>query len=465
MAVDYVNALGAGSGLDTKAMVEAIVGAARAPYQDQIDRRKSATEVEISGLGQLAGAMTTLRSAMQQLDDAREFSFANLSNSNPNNIYATFTAEGAESGSHEIAVTQLARREVRTSDAFNSATTDLNGNAAATFTFQVGSEPVTSVTLDAGEVTLANLADAINEADAGAQATVLDMGDGTYRLFLESTEPGEANAITITSDLLNIGEASNHAQTALNAEFTYNGVAMERSSNQVTDLIQGVQLELMEDDGQTVRIETSRDNASAVAAIQNLVTAYNAFETIAGDLMALENEEGEKGDLYNDSAVRSLRNQVRAMFTDEGSTAGDTITRMGDMGVEFDRYGVLQLDAVKLEAALESNYDEVKTFFTADTDDQLPYGDAARGLSGDLAKLIDDYLGPGGLMVTREQANTQAMTRLEEDQAKLDAKMTALEERTTSQFTTMNKIMDEMKNLQSYLENQLDNLPFTKKDN
>lgn len=463
MAIDYVNALKAGSGLDTKVLVEAIVGASRAPQQSQIDRRKSGVETEISGLAQLKSAMAGLRTAMGQLNDQREFSFPALSNSKPDNIFASFSNTGTQqAGMHEIKVTQLARQAVHVSSPQSSADGDLLG-AQGTFTFTVGSNSPVTLTLAADNSSLNDLASAINAEDAGASARVIQTGDGNYQLFLESDKPGTANAVTVSAGLFGIDASAE--QAAQDASFTYNGVSMSRSSNQVTDLIPGVDLDLMEaDTNTTVRIEVSQGKAGAVAAIEGLVAAYNLFEGAAADLSALENAEGEQGALYGDSAVRALRAKFRDMFLDEGSTKGANIKRMGDMGVNFDRYGVLQLDSTKLEAALDSHYDEVRKFFTADTNDQLAYGEADRGLAGDLIKMVDDYLGAGGIMLSREQSNARLLTRIDEDQARLDTRMEDLEVRTTTQFTVMNRIMDEMKNLQSYLDSQMENLPFTKKN-
>ena len=73
-------------------------------------------------------------------------------------------------------------------------------------------------------------------------------------------------------------------------------------------------------------------------------------------------------------------------------------------------------------------------------------------------------VGAGGIMLSREQSNARLLTRIDEDQARLDTRMEDLEVRTTTQFTVMNRIMDEMKNLQSYLDSQMENLPFTKKN-
>jgi flagellar capping protein FliD len=50
------------------------------------------------------------------------------------------------------------------------------------------------------------------------------------------------------------------------------------------------------------------------------------------------------------------------------------------------------------------------------------------------------------------------------EQTSLDLKMEAAEARYTKQFSTMNKIMEEMNSMQDYLSSQLENLPFTAKN-
>jgi flagellar hook-associated protein 2 len=465
MATDYLSALNAGSGLDTKAMVDAIVGAQRAPAQSQIDRQKESIETEISGLGQLKGALSTLRSAMSQLNDAREFNFASLSNSSPDKIYATFTGQSADAGTHEITVTQLAKRSIWASDSYVSASADQGGNAPATFSFSVGGGASIDIALAAGEVSLDKLAEGINDADAGVSARVIAVGDGTYRLFIESDDSGADAVINVTADPFEFDAAEiNDIQTGLDAEFVYNGVSMTRSSNLVSDLASGLQLSFSEVTDSPVLIEVTQDNASGVAAIESLVASYNAFEQALTNLSASENEDGEKAELYGDSLIRSIRNQMRAMVLDDAPTGGATIKRLSDMGVTFDRYGQLQVNTDELTQAINDNYDEVKTLFTAGTDDQTPYGTANRGLAGDIIKVVDDYLKTTGLVTTRVNSNNQRLSDLDDDQVALDANMSVLEERMTKQFTTMNRIVDEMKSLQSYLDGQLSNLPFTAKN-
>ena len=63
MSTDYVNALGAGSGLDTVALVTAMVNADKSSKQSSIDRRSTENDANISGLAQVNSALNTLKTA------------------------------------------------------------------------------------------------------------------------------------------------------------------------------------------------------------------------------------------------------------------------------------------------------------------------------------------------------------------------------------------------------------------
>ena len=99
--------------------------------------------------------------------------------------------------------------------------------------------------------------------------------------------------------------------------------------------------------------------------------------------------------------------------------------------------------------------------FSADTDDQSTFGIASRGIAGDLVKQISSYLASDGVVKLRETSYTKTKAALTIEQKALDTKMESIEARYTKQFSTMSKIMDEMKSTQDYLESSLGNLPFT----
>ena len=79
-------------------------------------------------------------------------------------------------------------------------------------------------------------------------------------------------------------------------------------------------------------------------------------------------------------------------------------------------------------------------------------------------KQVSDYLATSGVVASREKTYTAITATVLKDQTALDIKMEATEARYTKQFSTMNKIMEEMNSMQDYLKSQLDSLPFTNKN-
>ncbi|MDP6190149.1 MAG: flagellar filament capping protein FliD, partial [Gammaproteobacteria bacterium] len=197
------------------------------------------------------------------------------------------------------------------------------------------------------------------------------------------------------------------------------------------------------------------------AAITKVVTAVNDFETVIKEVTAVKDANGDPGPLKSDAGIKAIRDKLRDFMITDSSTPGTSITSASNMGISVQRDGSFKVDSVKLASALVSNFDDVTKMFSANTNNQTTYGTANRGLAGDMVKQISDYLASSGIIKTREAAYSKTQSTLTSEQQALDTKMAGVEERYTKQFTTMNKIMDEMKNMQKYLESQLENLPFT----
>jgi flagellar hook-associated protein 2 len=171
------------------------------------------------------------------------------------------------------------------------------------------------------------------------------------------------------------------------------------------------------------------------------------------------------GSLRTDSSIKAIRETMRNFMYIDSTTAGANVKNMMDIGVSVDRSGVYQIDDAKLALNLSSNFDEITQMFSANTDDQNSYGAASRGIAGDLMVQIDNYLSSSGIFKTRESSYASIQKDLVDDQSSLDDSMVRVEARYSKQFSNMNKIMDEMKSMQEYLEGQLDNLPFTSDNN
>lgn len=462
MAADYLNALGAGSGLDTKSIVSAMVQAEGAAKQASIDRNTAEVEAQISGMGQVKSALSTLKDAFSALDDKNDFNFSAMNNSNPDSVYASYDGTLAQEGTYTLRVSQLAQSEIRQSVVSTDPEVDMNNGKAFSFDIAVGSGATHTINLAVGEVSLDKAAEAINELDIGVSAWVVETTAGKFRLLVQGPS-GAENTVNIDdkNTLFGFNKTSSIVQFASDAQLTMNGITITRDSNDVDDLIPGLSLDLVEASNTDVVIAVTKDVAGAQTAITNLVEAYNAFEAVMDEVTAIENSEGETGALRSDSAVRGIQNTLKNLLMGDSSTPGDEIVRLSDMGIELQRNGDFEVDSLKLAEALKDNFSEITKFFSANTNDQSSYSTAEHGMAGDLVNQIEDYLSNRGVVQQKLDTYSDTVQDLEDDQKALDEKLERVEARYTRQFITMNKIMDEMKSMQEYLKGQLDNLPFT----
>jgi flagellar hook-associated protein 2 len=124
-SVNIVNTLGAGSGVDTKALAQNLVDAERAPRKDAIDAKIKKEEAKITGHGAIKSLLTQLQSALAKINDTAEFTSIVPNNPQPNAFGVTASA-GAMSGSYSIKVNDIAKATRLATENFSSSSFKLN---------------------------------------------------------------------------------------------------------------------------------------------------------------------------------------------------------------------------------------------------------------------------------------------------------------------------------------------------
>jgi flagellar capping protein FliD len=231
-------------------------------------------------------------------------------------------------------------------------------------------------------------------------------------------------------------------KTAENASFKINGLPITRPTNSINDVIDGVTLNLFSATLTAARLDLSRETVSIKGNIQGLVTAYNDFEEtlkILGDRSSEVEEFG--GALAGDNLLQSVRNQVRSMITSNSSTPGMTIKAARDVGLSIDRYGKLTLDESKLDTALQNNFGEVSTMFSAGTNNQSIYSAAPAGLAGGAINSIEKMLRSTSLINSQTKNAEAQIVKHKEDLKILDERMEKLMNRYMNQFSVMESIV------------------------
>lgn len=437
-----VNTLGAGSGIDVKSLAQSLVDAEKTPRKERIDAKIAQTEAKITGYSAIKYALSELKTAFGKLNDASDFSSIKPSNTQTS-AFGVTASTTAQAGSYSIEVLQTAQAQRTASSNFADRATALNGGSTFSLNLSLGGvsqDPIAVTT-----ATPAGMVSAINSADLGVTAQLINTGSG-YNVVLTG-ETGATQSFTMSSD-----DGSGNAvagvsfttslQTAADASFKVNGLTVTRSSNSITDVIDGVTLDLYSNTTGAARLDLNRDTTSIKDNLKGLVTAYNDFEDtlkILGDSGSEVEEFG--GVLAGESLLQTVRTRVRGFISNNSTTPGATIKAARDVGLSLDRNGKLTLDETKLDTALQNNFAEVSTMFTAGTNNKSIYSPAPAGLAGEAINNIEKMLLSTGLIDTQSKSATGQITKYKADLALLEDRMEKLMTRYMNQFSVMESIV------------------------
>jgi len=215
---------GLASGLNTNQIIQGLLAVQQQQItnlqnqQAQIVQQETAYNTIQSNLLALQTSTSGLSSTFSSVFDARTATSSNT------NLATASASSGAQPGVYSFKVNSLAQAQEISSQGFDSAS---NTITQGSFQFQVGSGAINTITVNNTNNTLQGLADAINGANAGVTASIVNDGSSSqgYHLLLTSNNSGTANAITITNNLAASG--GDALRPELNA--TYIGTAITGS--------------------------------------------------------------------------------------------------------------------------------------------------------------------------------------------------------------------------------------------
>src|SRR6185436_6429206 len=167
--------------IDFSAILEAVMVQERVPFT-ALGTKKSLLQQQSTQLGALAGKLSSLQSAADKLSSPDSLSVLAAASSDPA-IVGVSTSSGSAAGVYDVVVSQRAKAQVTAST--NTAKAADVVTTGGTLTLLVGAQPPVNI-VASGTMTLRQLADAINDAEAGVQASVVQVTPGNYRLVLTS---------------------------------------------------------------------------------------------------------------------------------------------------------------------------------------------------------------------------------------------------------------------------------------
>ncbi|MBL8726010.1 MAG: flagellar filament capping protein FliD [Planctomycetes bacterium] len=439
---------GLASGLDSKAIINALVAVERRPIA-QLETKKTSLNRQKSLYSDLGGLLEKLNTASRALKTTTEFLKMKGTSDDPNVLTVSATSAAAP-GAHTVRVLQLATAQINASTGSASATTS-NGSWGE-FTLTVGS---TQVPITPTSTSLEGIASAINTAatdqSLGVRAEVVDTGgtgNSRYQLVMRSLATGLANGFTIGdvdgdpafASVMN-GLAGNRVAQALDARVQVNGVLVTRPTNSVAGAIAGVTLDLkaIPNPNKDVIVTIAADASETAKKVQDFVDAYNKVVDFAVEQNTLGSDGKAKNPLFGDTTLRSLRSALRSVVGGEVTTTGNQAYQMlAQIGVRADTQGRLTLTQSKFEEALTADQQAVAKIFT----------DSTNGLGKRLETTVKQYTDSvDGLLKTRrdgfDRLVSQTQSRIDQGEKRLALYQKQLETKYSNLETLMTRLQSQ----------------------
>jgi len=366
---------------------------------------------------------------------------------NGNNIDLTYKTTGAVSTAPTVSVGGTSQ----------TVTNPTSGVTA------VNSPVVTKIPVTT--TTQAGVVEAINAANKGVTASLVDTGTGgnNFRIVL-SGDTGIAGTFVVTSSIsddLGFGDADKTLQTAQDAVINFEGLNISRGSNSVNDVISGTTIDLNGVTSSAVRLNVTSDTSTLKTSLQDVVTVYNSLNSSLDNMGSVKDGSTDtlNGALAGDGSLISyIKNNIRTAVFNESSTKSGNVNALRDLGISIDRSGKMTFDETTYNSMVLNNFDDISKMLTAGTSNQSAYDTAAKGLSQDIATTLEGLTDKDGIVTTRSTNASSVLADHKEELTKLETRMTAVYQRYLSQFTAMESMMVSLDATKDYLTGQLKSL-------
>ena len=408
-----ISSPGLGSGLNVTELVKDILEAERKPTTLRLDTREAEYQAKLTSFGVLQGALSDFQTKLTSLRSVSALASFTATSSDESAISVAAGTLAAE-GDYRIEVTSLAEAHSLASAAtYDSLDTIVGtGDGTGTLTFSFGSwaqdtkateDPAddeytftkntdkASHVVEITDGSLAGIRDAVNAADIGVKATIVDVGGNQFQLLFTSEDAGKNNALQIeasanltalqydkTSLEDELATKMTQTQAAQDATLSYNGLTVTRQSNKITDLISGATLTLnAPSTNGAATISIAREEGNLAAKATEFVTGFNELMTVVGQLTSFNKDTKQAGVLLGDANVRSITSQLRRIMAETIPNVGSKYNSLASIGIRTQANGTLSLDEEKLNAAIAADPDAVTRIFavagSASGDDGLKY--------------------------------------------------------------------------------------------
>lgn len=467
-----INFMGSYSGIDMS-VIDQMIEAERAKgvkftnQKQKIEREKNAWKDINTRLDSLFNKLDTL--TKKETFESRTVS----SNVKESTSLSVTAGENAAVGQYRVQVQKLATSTRLTGGKINTESIYDELNLSGEFSFIVDgkAEPFT-IQIDS-EDSLRDVTNKINEltTDSGIQASIVD-----NRLVLTDTNMGKSSIeVQIDGDGVASGLGFNEQTQSVSGQpaiFTIDGLEIERNTNTVDDVIEGLTFKLsnVHQGSDNEIITVASDTEKTTKAVKDFVEQYNSIMNHISTQMDVGDpslEDNTTGALTGDGTLMRLQTGLRSLMTRnlEGDFSGD-FKNIEDLGITLDRDGVASFDEAVFNEALQNDPTNVARFFYTQerVTETVGEGEEAtttsrfekNGMSELLKNFVDTYiLSSTGIISTKNETYDKMLKDINEQIDTFNERVDKKRDRYIQQFTALDTAMMQAQSQLDYLYSQL----------
>lgn len=338
------------------------------------------------------------------------------------------------------------------------------GTVTATFSGGLRSGTSTMKNVDLGDGKLSSVASIINNANAGVNAAVVQVGAGQFKLQLQSTKTGTDGAIATNfsafsgalGDIRTVMDAQNALLQVGTGASAY---TIASSSNTMKDVMPGVTLNLKKaDPNETVTVAINGDADAVSGKVKTLVDSINsALSSIKTN--STYNAQTKSGGIFlGNFTVQALQRDL--MSTVSQNFPSSVLKGLGMVGITAQDGGGFKFDEAKFKAAFAEDPNAVASLFLDGGTTGATTGNKgfAEQISA-LAKKATDSV--SGSLTAAIKGENKTVADLNKQVDRWTERLDAYRKQLVKQFAAVDTMISNFKSQQSHLAGQLASLPTT----
>lgn len=484
-----------GSGYSNQNSIDLLIEQQMKLYRrplDQLTVRRDELNSRKSALSDLNSKLSSLKNQSSKLVDTAVTNYLGTKKATSSDTakFSATASSAAQLGNHTLTVQRLATMDTRVSKQYSDTNSDFTGFLVDQ-TFSIGvahptdvdsnNRETINVTVSAADFTgtndnvLAAIAEAINAAmseaiasetienDELVRASVVTEEDGVSRLVFRADQSGYTNRMDFSDsadNLLQALEVNSASQTTgasggyitdvgtsasnslLNAQLNMDGLTFYRNANDITDMLSGVSLRLLDTFATPETMTVSADTETVKNEVQTFLDTYNASMKSLRKYAITDPDTKVTGILARDNTYRGMIADLRqfSVATITGAT-NSRYSKLYSIGIEADSTGNLSItDSSKFNAALEDNGKNVSDLFQS-----------ADGIATNLKSYLDDYIKSSGKIASTKKNIDSQLTLLNTHITQVEDRMQVKENNLRKQFASLQSMMNTLVNQQNFL--------------